>query len=116
MELVNIIAPWSDRNMSTAARDRLNAAAVGAPSNATDGGTVSAEEAAGLLHMTRQGVDRRRQAGKLIGLLLGRRGYRYPVWQFDTSNGRTGTVPCLEDVLDALADHDPWAQAIFMVN
>jgi hypothetical protein len=76
------------------------------------GGTVGVEEAANLLHLTRQGVDRRRRSGRLIGLPAGRRGYRYPVWQF----AKDGTLPGLEATLAALHGHDPWMQAVFMLN
>ena len=77
-----------------------------------EGGTVGVDEAAALLGISRQAVDKRRRAGKLIGLTLGRRGYMYPVWQF--SQG--GTLPGLEEVLTELRGHDPWMQAIFMLS
>jgi hypothetical protein len=77
-----------------------------------EGGTVSASEAARLLGISRQAVDKRRRAGRLIGLPLGRRGYAYPCWQF--RDGRT--LPGLEAVLSDLSDYDPWMQAIFMLG
>lgn len=78
----------------------------------TEGGVISAVEVASLLGITRQAVDKRRRAGRLIGLTLGRRGYAYPAWQFT----ERGTLPGLERVLEALRGHDPWMQAAFMVN
>ncbi len=76
------------------------------------GGVLSAEETAHLLSISRQAVDKRRRQGQLIGLTQGRRGYAYPVWQFE--NGRT--IEHLEKVLHALRDHDPWMQLIFFLN
>lgn len=77
-----------------------------------EGGAVGVDEAAALLGISRQAVDKRRRAGKLIGLTLGRRGYVYPVWQF--SQG--GTLPGLEEVLTELRGHDPWMQTIFLLS
>ena len=76
------------------------------------GGTLSAEQAAEVLGISRQAVDKRRRQGRLIGLTLGRRGYAYPPWQFE--NGRTLTH--LEEVLDLLNAHDPWMQLSFFLN
>jgi len=76
------------------------------------GGTLSAERAAEILNITRQAVDKRRRNGKLIGLNMGRHGYRYPTWQFTES----GVLPGLEDVLAALATHDEWMQAAFFLG
>lgn len=77
-----------------------------------EGGPLTGEEVAGLLHLTRQAVDKRRRAGRLLGLSLGRRGYVYPAWQF----GRNGVLPGLEEVLVDLRAHDPWMQAGFFLN
>jgi hypothetical protein len=82
---------------------------------AADGGVISTEEAAQLLGLTRQAVDKRRRNGRLLGLSFGRRGYIYPVWQFDAAHPR-GVLPGLEAVLDDLRDHDPWSQLIFFVS
>ncbi len=64
------------------------------------------------LRLTRQAVDKRRKANKLIGLAVGRHGYLYPSWQF----GRNGTLPGLQEVLHELRRHDPWSQVIFMLS
>ena len=77
-----------------------------------EGGTATASEAARLLHVTRQSVDNRRRANRLIGLSLGRRGYAYPVWQF----AENGTLTGLEDVLGDLKRFSPWMQAHFMTT
>ena len=47
-----------------------------------NGGALTAEEVANSLGITRQAVDKRRRAGKLLAITTGRHGYRYPVWQF----------------------------------
>jgi len=77
-----------------------------------EGGTISAGEAAMLLGVTRQSVDNRRRANKLIGLSLGRRGYAYPVWQF----AQNGTLPGLTEALAVLQHFSPWMQAHFMTT
>lgn len=76
------------------------------------GGVLSAEEAAQLLGISRQAVDKRRKQGQLLGLVQGRRGYAYPAWQFE--NGRT--IKNLEQALEALRGHDPWMQVAFFLN
>ena len=73
-----------------------------------EGGVVSGRELAQAIGITRQAVDKRRLAGKLIGIDLGKRGYAYPVWQI----GLHG----IDDVLAELAECDPWTQALFMLS
>jgi hypothetical protein len=73
-----------------------------------EGGSLSSTEAAKLLQMTRQAIDKRRNEGRLLALELGRKGFRYPVWQF----GLAG----LEAVLEALRGRDPWEQVTFFLN
>jgi hypothetical protein len=77
-----------------------------------EGGTLSVTEVAKILGVSRQAVDKRRQAGRLIGLKRGRRGYAYPAWQFTAG----GTIAGLEDVLDVLRGHDPWMQVTFLLD
>ena len=77
-----------------------------------EGGTLSVDEVAAHLHITRQAVNKRRQQGTLVALDAGRHGYRYPAWQFV----REGTLRGLELVLAALKKHDVWMQQIFMVS
>jgi hypothetical protein len=76
------------------------------------GGVLGGEEAAKVLGISRQAVDKRRRQGQLIGLTQGKRGYAYPAWQFEA--GRT--LANLEKVLDRLRSHDPWMQLTFFVN
>lgn len=77
-----------------------------------NGGTLSAEEVANVLGLTRQAVEKRRNAGNLLAVTTGRHGYRYPAWQFTKS----GVLPGLDDVLKALGSHDAWMQAAFFVG
>jgi hypothetical protein len=76
------------------------------------GGTLSAEQMARRLQLTRQAVDLRRRNRRLIALPVGRHGYRYPVWQL----GRNGIWPWVPQVIDALAPHDPWQQVFFLLS
>jgi hypothetical protein len=76
------------------------------------GGALTAAQAAAHLGISRQMVDKRRHAGKLLAISTGRHGYRYPVWQFHES----GVLPGLEDVLKVLSSHDSWMQVAFFVS
>jgi hypothetical protein len=76
------------------------------------GGTLSAGQIGQMLGITRQAVDKRRRSRTLLALNMGRHGYRYPVWQLT----RSGPLPGLEDVLQALEPHDGWMQIAFFVS
>jgi hypothetical protein len=73
-----------------------------------EGGSLSSAEAAKLLKISRQAVDKRRREKRLLGVELGKKGYRYPTWQFGLRN--------LEDVLNALDDRDEWEKLNFFLN
>ncbi|HLH17080.1 MAG TPA: hypothetical protein VKX45_07655 [Bryobacteraceae bacterium] len=73
-----------------------------------EGGALTSAEAAKLLRITRQAIDKRRKEGKLLGVELGRKGFRYPAWQFGLSN--------FEPVLAALRGRDSWEQITFFLN
>jgi hypothetical protein len=77
-----------------------------------DGGMLSAEKVGEVLTISRQAVEKRRKAGRLIGVSLGRRGFGYPAWQFS----ERGTLPGLEAVLDALRPHDAWTRLVFFTS
>lgn len=77
-----------------------------------EGGAWTVDQVASHLGLSRQAVDKRRKAGKLLALTVGRRGYLYPSWQFS----RHGVLPSWETILRTLAAHDPWAQMIFMLT
>ncbi|MGA7392597.1 MAG: hypothetical protein WBW78_08085, partial [Terrimicrobiaceae bacterium] len=46
-----------------------------------EGGSLSSEQMAEVLHLSRQAVDKRRKTNRLVGLDAGRHGYIYPAWQ-----------------------------------
>jgi hypothetical protein len=76
------------------------------------GGALTSVQAASLLGVSRQMIDRKRQHGKLLAVSTGRHGYRYPAWQFEPS----GVLPGLEDALSVLAPFDSWMQVAFFVS
>jgi hypothetical protein len=77
-----------------------------------NGGALTVAQVTARLGVSRQMVDKRRHAGRLLAIATGRHGYRYPVWQFYDS----GVLPGLEDVLKVLAPHDSWTQVAFFVS
>jgi len=79
---------------------------------AAQGGSLRGEDAAHLLGVSRQAVDKRRRAARLLGIRVGPHRYAYPSWQFSED----GVLPGLEEVLHDLRHHDPWMQLAFMVN
>ncbi len=85
-----------------AQRDMLN----------VDGPPMAVTEVAQHINITRQAVDKRRQAGKLLAVSFGTRNFSYPRWQFTN----TGILPGLQEVLHALEPHPPWAQLRFFVS
>ena len=64
------------------------------------------------LGITRQGVDRRRRANKLLAVTFGKRGYIYPSWQFS----QDGVLEGFESVMGGLSAHDSWSQVIFFLS
>ena len=77
------------------------------------GGCAGSEEIAEILGISRQAINQRRQRGKLIGLSRGKGKYVYPLWQF-SEEGKTHKG--LENVLEKLAQVDPWTQVAFFLN
>jgi hypothetical protein len=69
-------------------------------------------DAAAVLGITRQGVEKRRRSGRLLSVSLGKRGYRYPAFQFVDGHA----LPGIARVLAALEGKDPWTQLSFFVN
>jgi hypothetical protein len=72
------------------------------------GPALSSTEAAKLLKISRQAVDKRRREKKILGLELGKKGYRYPSWQFG--------LRTLDHVLSALGNRDDWEKLSFFLN
>ncbi len=73
------------------------------------GGSLTSEQVAEVLGISRQAVDKRRSSNQLLALTQGKRGYSYPGFQFD--DGRT--LKGLEEVLAELSPLDPWMQMVF---
>jgi hypothetical protein len=78
----------------------------------TSGGTLTSEQVAKVLGISRQAVDKRRSSNQLLALTQGRRGYSYPSFQFD--EGRT--LKGMEEVLGKLSALDPWMQLSFFTS
>lgn len=79
----------------------------------SEGGVVTASQMGKLLGISRQGVDQRRRAGKILGFRDTGREYLYPAWQ--VRDGKP--LPGLERVLAALraGEHDGKAQFLFFL-
>ena len=77
------------------------------------GGTMSSEQIAQTLGVSRQAVDKRRQAGKLIAIPQGQHRFVYPACQFGE---RGGTVEGLEEMLAQLGERDSWMQLTFLLS
>jgi hypothetical protein len=78
-----------------------------------EGGSLGAGEVADLCGITPQAVNKRREAGTLLALRLGRREYSYPGWQFD-QKGRP--LSGLTDVLRSVHTDDPWMALSFFLT
>lgn len=85
------------RDQDPLAMARLRGIAAKRRILAEDGGMLTAERVGEILTISRQAVEKRRKAGRLIGISLGRRGFGYPTWQFS----ERGTLPHLDGVLGA---------------
>lgn len=77
-----------------------------------NGGVFKTDQVAEYLDITPQAVNKRRALRQLVGLTFRKRGHVFPAWQFTDR----GTVPGLEQVLQALADHDEWMQNVFFIS
>jgi hypothetical protein len=76
------------------------------------GGALSSEQAAEVLGISRQAVDKRRSSNQLLALTQGRRGYSYPSFQFEDGK----TIRGLEETLAQLKSLDPWMQMVFFTS
>lgn len=82
------------------------------------GGAVGAAEVGEILGgISRQAVDARRKKGRLlaIGNTGGRRGWRYPLCQFDESS-EDGVVRGLDGVIAAVEDPSGWMVLAFLLS
>ena len=74
-----------------------------------DPSMLTGEAAAERLGVSRETINKRAQQGKLLALEFGKRGKRYPEWQFE--DGVAGAA--LESVLKALGSVDAWQRFRF---
>jgi hypothetical protein len=80
---------------------------------AAEGGCVSSHEAAELIGLSPQAVDKARKKGQLIAFPRGQNRYAYPHWQFEQGHALKG----LKEVLQALAaEATPWVKAGFILG
>jgi hypothetical protein len=70
------------------------------------GGALTSSQAASVLGITRQGVDKRRSRRALLAVPSGSGEYLYPACQFTTD----GVICGFEDVLRAFQIQSPWTQ------
>jgi hypothetical protein len=76
-----------------------------------DGGAVSAEEVAGLIGYSRQGVDHLRKTNRLVAWRHANGKWHYPIWQFEHGHIRAGIQECLQHLSE-----NPWGRMIFFLN
>ncbi|WP_413990669.1 hypothetical protein ACMDCR_00475 [Labrys okinawensis] len=76
-----------------------------------EGGALSAQELAGHLSMTPQGLGRKRERNQVFWLHAGD-GYVYPAFQI----GKDGVLVGIREVLDAFTVEDPWMRVNFMLT
>ena len=79
---------------------------------AAAGGALSSTEAARLLGISRQAVEKRRRANTLLAVRLGG-DWRYPRCQFDEARGQV--VAGLPKLLVAFAQAGPWVALDFLL-
>jgi hypothetical protein len=77
-----------------------------------EGGTLTVQKVARRLGITRQAVDKRRRAGRLLALPVGQHRYAYPAWQF----GPEGILPGFEDAMADFFEIGVWTRAAFFLG
>jgi phosphoglycolate phosphatase-like HAD superfamily hydrolase len=73
---------------------------------------LKSEQAAELLQMTREAVNKRRRNKQLTAVSFGRRGYQYPAWQFQEGK----VLPGLKETLRALETEGEWTPLLFLCS
>ena len=76
-----------------------------------DGGALSAQQLAGHLAITQQGLGKKRSKNQVFWLEAGH-GYAYPAFQL----GPDGLLPGVREVLDAFNVEDSWMRVNFMLT
>ena len=78
-----------------------------------EGGSISTEEVAGNLDVTRQAVDLRRRNGQLAAWRTSEKRWRFPVWQFGP-DGRP--LKGLAECIAATALDNEWSAMVFFLS
>jgi len=76
-----------------------------------EGGSLSGEQVATALGISRQAVDKQRQRGRLLAVRE-RAAWRYPAWQL--ADG--GALPGLPEILRILHGQSPWTILAFLLS
>jgi excisionase family DNA binding protein len=76
-----------------------------------EGGTLSSDDVAALLKISRQAVVKKIDAGTLFAIKLGS-SFAIPAWQIEDHK----PLPGLKEVLKALSGEDDWRKLSFFVN
>lgn len=71
----------------------------------------SAEEIADILGTSRVTINAKRQAGQILGIDGAKRGFRFPLWQFNANNKPYPEIEKLHGLLDG-----PWSVYRFLVQ
>ncbi len=77
-----------------------------------EGGILNAREVADRLGISRQAVEKRRNAGKLLAVTLRGSLVGYPAWQFTDD----GVLSGLDEVLSEFHDVSSWTQLVFFLS
>ena len=77
-----------------------------------NGGSISAEEVADLLGLSRREVNHLRKSKSLVAWRNTHGKWHYPVWQFDQGRIRPGIRECLR----SLASERPWNHMLFFLS
>jgi len=113
--LATVLERYSEQNSSTEKLfDDAITRGVSAKAELREkaGGFKATSWVASHLGISRQAVDKRRRAGKLIAIEEKKGAFVYPLAQFTAD----GTVPGLEEVLDAFQVENPWERLAGLVN
>ncbi len=79
---------------------------------AAEGGYYLSDQAAELLHISEDELQKWRETDQLIGLPLKNGTFVYPKWQFSESS----ILPGLDKVLAQFPYKSPWGRAAFMLD
>lgn len=114
VKLLNGTAADIDTSRVTELRDRALARGLAAKEALRElaGGFAPTAWVGEHLGISRQAVDKRRKAGKLLAIQAADGTFAYPLCQFSDE----GVVPGLEEALGALQVENPWERLSALVN